>query len=89
MHAGCPTLCYSFPHQHFIFCSLTLSLSTCFAVLGAHLLGAAENAMLGTFAPTTSQRMLRSHPQLALPIHPLPQAARNACQPPPLVNESC
>ena len=58
-------------------------------VLGAHLLSAAENAMLGTFAPTTSQRMLRSHPQLALPIHPLPQAARNACQPPPLVSESC
>ena len=28
MHAECPTLCYSFPHQHFIFCSLTLSLST-------------------------------------------------------------
>ena len=50
-------LCYSFPNQHFIFCSLTLSLSTCLAFL-AHLLGAAENAMLGTFAPTTSQRML-------------------------------
>jgi|EP01046_Picozoa_sp_COSAG06_P037367 hypothetical protein len=59
------------------------------AVLGAHLLGAAENAMLGTFAPTTSQRMLRSHPQLTLPIHPLRQAARHACQPPPSVSGSC
>ena len=58
-------------------------------VLGAHLLGAAENAMLGTFAPSSSQRMLRSHPQLTLPIHPLPQAARNTCQPPPSVSGSC
>ena len=55
MHAEYPTLCYSFYHQRFIFCSLTLHV---LGVLGAHLLGAAENAMLGTFAPTTSQRML-------------------------------
>ena len=72
MHAEYPTLCYSFHHQRFIFCSLTLHVV---GVLGAHLLGAAENAMLGTFVPTTSQRMLRSHPQLTLTIHPLPQAA--------------
>jgi hypothetical protein len=33
MHAEYPTLCYSFHHQRFIFCSLTLSLSTCLALL--------------------------------------------------------
>ena len=58
MHAEYPTLCFSFHHQRFIFCSLTLSLSTCLAFLAPICWGAAENAMLGTFAPTTSQRML-------------------------------
>ena len=40
MHAEYPTLCYSFHHQRFIFCSLTLSLSTCLAFLAPiYLLG--------------------------------------------------
>ena len=44
--------------------------------------GAAENAPFRVFLPTSSRRTLRSHPQLTLPIHPLPRAARKTCQPP-------
>ena len=57
-------------------------------VLGALLLGAAENAPSRTFPPTSSRRTLQSAPYLALPMDPLPWAARSRCSRPPSTSRS-
>ena len=57
-------------------------------VLGALLLGAAENAPSRTFPPTSSRRTLQSAPYLALPMDPLPWAARSSCSRPPSTSRS-
>ena len=59
-------------------------------VLGAPLLGATENAPFRAFPPTSSRRTLWSAPYIALPMDPLPRAARSrCCQPPSTSKSSC
>ena len=59
-------------------------------VLGAPLLGATENAPFRAFPPTSSRRTLWSAPYIALPMDPLPRAARSrCCQPPSTSRSSC
>ena len=53
-------------------------------------LGAAENASIRVFLPTSSRRTLRRAPFLALPMGPLPQATRSrCCQHPQTSRSSC
>ena len=53
-------------------------------------LGAAENAAIRVFLPTSSRRTLRTAPFLALPMGPLPQATRSrCCQHPQTSRSSC
>ena len=50
--------------------------------------GAAENTPFRVFLPTSSRRTLRPAPYLALPMDPLPWAARSRCSRPPSTSRS-
>ena len=80
MHAEYPTLCYSFHHQRFIFCSLTLSLSTCLAFLAPICWVQLKTPCLApSHPPATSTRSTHTHnsPCQSIPCPRRPETRAN------------